>query len=65
MVSWYLVLACQILEYQPEPWDRWVNIGALEHGRSGHAAISVGPEHLPCFELGESYIREISTHCCA
>ena len=36
-----------------------MNIGDLEHGRSGHAAISVGPEHLPCFELGESYIREI------
>ena len=36
-----------------------MNIGDLEHERSGHAVISVGPEHLPCFELGESYIREI------
>ena len=52
-------LAFQILEYQPEPWDHWVNIGDLEHGRSEHAVISIGPEHLLCFELGESYIREI------
>ena len=38
-----------------------MNIGDLEHGRSGHAAISVEPEHLLCFELGESCNREIAT----
>ena len=37
-----------MLEYQPQPWDEWVEVGHLKKGRAEHATVSVGPQQLPC-----------------
>ena len=42
------ILLFQVLEYHPEPWDQWVAVGSFEVGRSSHAVLSIGVEHLPC-----------------
>ena len=39
---------CQVLEYHPEPWDKWTNVGNLTIQRSHHAVHSVGHKQLPC-----------------
>ena len=46
--------ACQVLEYQAEPTNMWVNVSDLQVGRVGHASLSIGTQHLPCFS-GESF----------
>ena len=37
-----------MLEYHPEPWNKWLKVGDLQHGRSDHAILSFGPQQLPC-----------------
>ena len=39
----------EVLQYHPEPWDRWVVVGDLRRKRHGHAALSIGTQELPCF----------------
>ena len=46
---------CQVLEYHPQPWNKWVQVGFMEQARSQHATLSVGPEQLPCLLPGESF----------
>ena len=41
---------CQVLEYQPEPSNRWTTVGQLETGRSYHAVLSIDSEALPCLQ---------------
>lgn len=43
----------EVLEYQPEPSNQWVSIGNLQIGRCLHAALSIGPQQLPC--LSETF----------
>ena len=43
-----------MLEYHPEPWNEWVNVGNLEIARAYLALLSVGPQHIPCLS-GKSY----------
>ena len=45
-------LVYQVLEYHPEPWNQWLEVGNLEDRRVAHAVLSVGPQQLPCI-LGE------------
>ena len=40
--------ACQVLEYHPEPWDKWTNVGNLTIQRSSLDVHSVGHMQLPC-----------------
>ena len=49
--------ACQVLEFHPEPRMKWVEVGEIEVARFGHAALSVGIQHLPCVS-GESLNTE-------
>ena len=46
--------ACQVLEYHPQPWNRWIKVGDLQRARSVHATLSIGPEQLACLS-GESF----------
>ena len=50
--------ACQVLEYQPQPWNEWVKVGDLVQAREYHATLTIGPEELPCLS-GESFNIEI------
>ena len=50
----YTYFDCQVLEYQAEPTNMWVEVGDLQVGRVGHASLSIGTQHLPCFS-GESF----------
>ena len=43
----------QVLEYHPEPWNQWLNIGVLNIERAHHAAHSIGTQMLPCLKPGE------------
>ena len=45
-----IILACQVLEYQPEPADQWTTVGQLETARRNHAVLSIGSETLPCLQ---------------
>ena len=47
--------ACQVLEYHPQPWDEWLQVGDLQQARYVHATLSIGPEQLPCLSSGESF----------
>ena len=40
--------AWQVLEYHPEPWDKWTNVGNILIRRRSHAVHSVGHKQLPC-----------------
>ena len=51
--------ACQVLEYQPQPWNQWVKIGDLAQARIWHATLSIGVEQLPCLLSGESFNIEM------
>ena len=51
--------ACQVLEYQPQPWNQWVKIGDLQQARAAHATLSIGPEQLACLFPGESFNIEM------
>ena len=50
--------ACQVLEYQPQPWNQWVQVGDLVQARVWHTTLSIGPEQLPCLS-GESFNMEM------
>ena len=50
--------ACQVLEYHPQPWNQWVQVGDLQQARYVHATLSIGPEQLPCLS-GESFNVEM------
>ena len=41
--------ACQVLEYQPQPWNEWVKVGNIVEAKAEHATLSIGVEQLPCF----------------
>jgi len=43
-------LRSEVLEYQPEPSNKWITVGHLEAGRYYHAVLSIGPELLPCLK---------------
>ena len=51
--------ACQVLEYHPQPWNQWVQVGDLQQARQEHATISIGPEQLPCLLSGDSFNMEM------
>ena len=51
--------AWQVLEYQPQPWNQWVQVGDLQQARSEHATLSIGVEQLPCLLSGESFNIEM------
>ena len=51
--------ACQVLEYHPQPWNQWVQVGDLQQARDGHATLSIGPEQLACLFPGESFNMEM------
>ena len=47
----YLInFVCQVLEYQPEPSNKWTTVGRLEAKKEWHAVLSIGPELLSCLE---------------
>ena len=46
---------CQVLEYHPQPWNQWLQVGDLLQARRGHATLTIGPEQLPCLLSGESF----------
>ena len=50
--------ACQVLEYHPQPWNQWVQVGDLVQARSYHATLSIGAEQLACLS-GESFNMEM------
>ena len=41
-----------MLEYIPEPWNQWNEVGNLQTGRRSHSAISFGPSDLQCLSGG-------------
>ena len=41
-------ITCQVIEYHPEPWNQWLDIGDLQISRHMHAVLSIGPHQLPC-----------------
>ena len=51
--------ACQVLEYHPQPWNQWLQVGDLVQTRYGHATFSIGSEQLPCLLSGESFNKEM------
>ena len=51
--------AFQVLEYHPQPWNQWVQLGDLQQARFYHATISIGQEQLPCLLSGESFNMEM------
>ena len=48
-----------MLEYHPQPWDEWVQVGDLVEARRVHATLSIGPEQLSCLVSGESFNMEM------
>ena len=53
---WSLLLTShQVLEYHPQPWNKWLEIGNLQVERSEHAALSIGPQQLSCLSSGGSF----------
>ena len=65
-----IIFACQVLEYQPEPSNRWTTVGQLETGRRDHAVLSIDSEALPCLQgcigqddlfVGSSLSKEFSS----
>ena len=51
--------AFQVLEYHPQPWNQWVQVGDLVEARREHATLSIGVEQLPCLLSGESFNMEM------
>ena len=49
----HFTFACQVLEYHPEPWNQWQNVGDLNIERAYHAVHSIGTQKLPCFKSGD------------
>ena len=47
----------QVLEYHPQPWNQWQEIGNIQVDRQYHAALSIGPQQLPCLSPGGSFNR--------
>ena len=47
---YFIIFACQVLEYQPEPSNNWTSVGELETKRHNHAILSITSELLPCLE---------------
>ena len=45
---------CQVLEYHPEPQNKWVSVINHNIGRRTTAVISIGPTQLPCLP-GKTY----------
>ena len=50
MMTYLITFVCQVLEYQPEPSNKWTTVGRLEAKKEWHAVLSIGPELLPCLE---------------
>ena len=51
--------AFQVLEYHPQPWNQWVQVGDLAQARAAHATLSIGVEQLSCLLSGESFNIEM------
>ena len=41
-----------MVEYHPQPWNQWQEIGNLQVTRREHAALSIGPKQLSCVSGG-------------
>ena len=54
-----LSFTSQVLEYHPQPWNQWVQVGDLQQERGYHATLSIGVEQLPCLLSGESFNIEM------
>jgi len=54
-------LRSEVLEYQPEPSNKWITVGHLEAGRYYHAVLSIGPELLPCLKEASETTEDGST----
>ena len=48
-----LSTSSKVLEYHPEPWDQWKEIGNLQSAKSQSGVLSIGAHVLPCLS-GES-----------
>ena len=50
LAMYFIIFACQVLEYQPEPSNQWTTVGQLEEKRMAHAVLSIDPGLLQCLE---------------
>jgi len=55
----------EVLEYHPQPWNQWVTVGNLQAARLYHAALSVGPQLLPCLSSECPPLPPSQGHLCA
>ena len=53
----------EVLEYHPEPWNRWITVGYIERGRADHAILSVGPQQLSCLSECPLFPPSIGNLC--
>jgi len=56
----------EVLEYHPEPWDQWLNVGNLQAESGGHnAVVSIGPQQLACLSTECPPLPPSPSHLCA